>query len=314
MSIKESTFKVYINKIKENWIVDRLKNEFTHFSDNLTTNYQRKADLIWIIAPWTWKDVSRKHLSSKKVICTIHHIDEDKFNNDSKNEFYQREEYVDLYHVASPKTFDQLKKYTDKKIVYIPFWIDKNKWFHIDNKKQLREQFKISNKDFIIGSFQRDSEGHDTSLPKLSKGPDRFLEIVKHYQNHKSNLAVLLTGKRRNYLLNELTKLEIKNHYFEMVKPDEMNNLYNLLDLYIVSSRVEGGPFSIYESAMTKTPIISTDVGVASEILAGKSIYKIQQFDKAVPDVEFAYKRVQEFTIDKIIPKYIKIMRELHEN
>ena len=45
----------------------------------------------------------------------------------------------------------------------------------------------------------------------------------------------------------------------------EINELYNLLDLYVVSSRFEGGPQSILECGITKTPIISTNVGIAKK-------------------------------------------------
>ena len=51
-----------------------------------------------------------------------------------------------------------------------------------------------------------------------------------------------------------------------MVNFTELNELYNCLDLYIVASRFEGGPQSILECANTK-PIVSTNVGVAAEIL-----------------------------------------------
>ena len=53
-----------------------------------------------------------------------------------------------------------------------------------------------------------------------------------------------------------------------MADSKTINDLYNILDLYIVSSRIEGGPQAIMEAAYTKTPIVSTDVGVASEILS----------------------------------------------
>jgi hypothetical protein len=53
--------------------------------------------------------------------------------------------------------------------------------------------------------------------------------------------------------------------------------------LYIVSSRFEGGPQSIMECAVTKTPIISTDVGVASAkyLAPDSSIYSMDNFKEA---------------------------------
>lgn len=307
-------FKIFINKIHEDWIVDRLKEEFLFYSRNIVTNNVRKSDIIWIIAPWTWKNISQKFLKTKKVVCTIHHIDEDKFNSETAFEFYKRDSYVDLYHAISQKTFDQLKKYTDKKIILQPFWVDKNKWFYIDNKDDIKKKYKISKDEFIIGSFQRDSEGHNTKLPKLSKGPDRLIEIIRYYKTQNPNLNVLLTGKRRDYIINELNKYNINFHFYEMVEQETMNEFYNLLDLYIVSSRYEGGPFSIYESAMTKTPIISTDVGIASEILSKDSIYSMKDFKNAVPNVKYAYNKVQEFTIEKIIPKYYEMFKSVYES
>ena len=49
--------------------------------------------------------------------------------------------------------------------------------------------------------------------------------------------------------------------------------------MYIVSSRLEGGPQAILESALTKTPIISTDVGIASSI-SGDSIFDDNRITK----------------------------------
>jgi hypothetical protein len=74
--------------------------------------------------------------------------------------------------------------------------------------------------------------------PKLSKGPDKFLEIVKDLQKTKNNLEVVLTGKRRNYLIKNFEENFINYRYFEMVDFSSLNELYNILDLYIVSSRI----------------------------------------------------------------------------
>ena len=76
--------------------------------------------------------------------------------------------------------------------------------------------------------------------------------MVQKYSKTNENLAVVLTGKRRQYIINELQKLNIKYYYFEMTTFKELNELYNILDLYIVASRVEGGPQAIFECAITK--------------------------------------------------------------
>ena len=65
--------------------------------------------------------------------------------------------------------------------------------------------------------------------------------------------------------------------------------------MYVVSSRIEGGPQAVPECALTRTPIISTDVGLASEILSPESVNN--DLDKAMPNVEYAYKNVQQYTM-----------------
>ena len=99
-----------------------------------------------------------------------------------------------------------------------------------------------------------------------------------------------------------------------MVNFEKLNELYNCLDLYIVSSRYEGGPQSIVECGITKTPIISTDVGIAPEILARESIFDMSNFLNAVPNIEEAYSNSKNLSMEKIFPKYIDMFRGLNES
>ena len=257
----------------------------------------RSSDIIWLIAPWTWKKVNNKNLRNKKVLCTIHHLDFNKFDNREEKNFYERDNFVDFYHTISEKSKIQLQKLTDKSITVMPFWMNQNNFYQIKNNRNLKNKFNLNPDSYYIGSFQRDTEGHDLISPKLSKGPDRFLEIIVQKNKEIKNLEIILTGKRRNYLINEFTKNGIDFRYFEMVSNNELNELYNILDLYIVSSRVEGGPRSIFESAITKTPVISTDVGFASKLLHPESIFDMNNFSKAKPNVEYAFNNVQKYTL-----------------
>ena len=44
------------------------------------------------------------------------------------------DEYVDFYHVISKKTKKQLEKLTNKEIFSIPFWINQENFFYIEEK------------------------------------------------------------------------------------------------------------------------------------------------------------------------------------
>ncbi len=305
--------KIYLNSLKESWVVDRLKDEWLEYNKNLTTNSIKECDIVWIIAPWTWRKIPKRHLRSKKVVCSIYHIDEKKFGVKEKSEFYKRDKYVDEYHVISNITKSQLLKITNKKVTSIPFWVNQNIWFNIENEN-LRKKYEFKKEAFLIGSFQRDTEGSDLMSPKLSKGPDQLLEIVTEMIKDKKNIEVVLTGKRRNYLINNFKELGIPFHYFEMVDFDVINDLYNCLDLYIVSSRFEGGPQSVIECGITKTPIISTRVGVAEEILAKESLFDMSNFKIAKPDIDYAFNKSVQYTIPQGFKEFQNLFSRLNEN
>lgn len=306
--------RIYINSAKENWVVDRFKLEWINSNSNNFTRFSNRSDIIWLIAPWTWKKLNKNTLKVKTVLCSIYHIDEGKFDSSELNDFLARDKYVDYYHTISLNSSNQLKELTNKPIFISPFWINQNVFFEIADKNNLRKKLGFNKKDYLIGSFQRDTEGTDMISPKLSKGPDRLIKIIEYYQSLNANLSVVLTGKRRNYLIEQLEKRKIKYYYFEMVDFKRLNQLYNCLDLYIVSSRYEGGPQAILECAITNTPIISTDVGVAKEILSPESIYNMENFQNAKPNTEVAFTNTSRLLLPQGMKPFNDYFQKIYEN
>jgi len=303
--------KIFISNLNESWIVDRMKEEFSNYYPDIVTHDIKKCDIIWIIAPWMWKKIPKKYLKSKTVVCSIHHLEKKDYSGKPLKEFYKRDKYVDFYHTISKKSKIEIQKLTSKKIVSIPFWINENIFFPIENKSNLRSKYNLQENSFIIGSFQRDTEGKDLKSPKLIKGPDRFVEIVKSFTLNNENLVVLLSGYRRQYVIKKLEEQNINYIYVEMVDFEILNELYNCLDLYIVSSRIEGGPQAILECGITETPIISTDVGVASEILANESIFNMENYEEAKPNIEVALSNSVKHSMKNGMSKYLEMFTEV---
>tara|TARA_B100000401_G_C52721860_1_gene679027 strand:- start:97 stop:1011 length:915 start_codon:yes stop_codon:yes gene_type:complete len=300
--------KVYLSKINESWIIDRMRKEWYEHNSEVSTEKINESDIIWIISPWLWKKLPKRYLKKNKVVCSVYHFEEKDFERDSLKDFYKRDSYVDEYHVISPYIEKDLRNLTTKPITYIPFWVNESIWFNIPNKSNLRKKYNIDEESYLIGSFQRDTEGSDLKSPKLIKGPDRFIEIVKSKKDDIKNLKVVLTGKRRQYVISELEKLNIDYVYLEMVTFEELNELYNILDLYIVSSRIEGGPQAVVECGITKTPIISTDVGFATDILSSESIFDMSNYKDAAPNINHAYEKSLELSIPKGFQKFTNLI------
>jgi glycosyltransferase involved in cell wall biosynthesis len=270
-----------------------------------------------VIAPWSLPDKDFANFKNKKVVCSIYHIEDVSRDSKEIKKIQDLDKFIDAYHTISNKTKDDLEKITDKPIYSIPLWVNQNIWYFIKNKNELRKKYNFEENDFLVGSFQRDTEGKDLFSPKLVKGPDIFIEIVNNLFKKNKNLKIVLAGKRRQYVISELEKKNIPFFYFEMTDFKVLNELYNTLNLYLVTSRLEGGPQALVECGLTKTPIISTDVGIANEILPPSSIFdqqKLSTFDNKTPDVDFAFEKSSKLTIPNGMLKYVEMFMEVYED
>ena len=309
--------KLNITKINESWIIDRIKNEWINNNSSTYTKYSKFADLVWIIAPWNISINKISTFKNKKIIYSQYHI-EDISENSKEIEYLRRvEQYVDAFHVISLESQSILSNLTKKPIYYLPLWVNQNIWFHISDKTNLRKKFLLSEDDYLVGSFQRDTEGSDLVSPKLVKGPDIFIKIVGEIFSKNPKLRVILTGTRRGYIISELEKLNIPYSYFEMADFNMTNELYNILDLYLITSRLEGGPQALVECGQTRTPIISTDVGLANQILPPESIFDVNDlttFHHAKPNTNFAFEQSSLLRIPHGMKGYNDMFKEIYES
>ena len=59
------------------------------------------------------------------------------------------------------------------------------------------------------------------------------------------------------------------------------------------------------------TPLISTDVGIANEILSNKSIYNIENLENAEPDTLIARKNVENFFVPNGFIEFKKLINKI---
>ncbi|MFH1047618.1 MAG: glycosyltransferase [Patescibacteria group bacterium] len=240
-----------------------------------------EADVIHSVNWHSLLPIDKGVLKNKIVVA---HIPHDVRNMLMQPEYLKVAPFVDRWIVPSKKA----KEYADLlglNAVVVPYGINFDTFHFLDKKIELRKKYNLPEDKYIIGSFQRDTEGSDLKTPKYVKGPDIFLAIVKRVFEKNKNIHVVLAGPRRFWLRNKLKEFGIPHTFVgqDIVGKDDLTNntlghetineLYNSIDLYIVSSRLEGGPKAILECAATRTKIISTDVGQASDILNEKQVY-----------------------------------------
>ena len=279
--------KVFVLAPSEDWIVDRFVKEWYDDNPDISINDASQADVVWLMADWCWQRVPRNVLYGKKVMVTVHHIVPEKFGARERLEFEFRDRFVTTYHVPNKHTEAFIKPLTEKPIHMIPYWANQRIWRPTGAKGDLRKKHRLPEAGYLIGSFQRDTEGHDLKSPKLEKGPDLLANALVAFAPQMPNLHVVLAGWRRQYLMGRLDEAGITYTYLEKPSQHVLNELYQTLDLYPVTARHEGGPQSLLECGLLNVPMVSRDVGMASQVLPSTAVNDtITECIPAVPNVK----------------------------
>ena len=158
---------------------------------------------------------------------------------------------------------------SQSKIVKIPIGVDVHKYRSQlkYGSEDIRKKLGIGQDVTLIGSFQKDGNGWGEGLtPKLIKGPDIFLSVVEGLSAYR-DIHVLLTGPARGYVIEGLKKLKIPFTHRYPSSVDALARLYRALDLYLITSREEGGPKGLIESMSAGVPVVSTYVGMAPDLI-----------------------------------------------
>lgn len=202
-----------------------------------------------------------------KVIMTWYHIPE---HDPRLSTLRELEARVDLIHTSTHSTKQTLVQhgFPPEKILVIPQGINLTLFTPAskDQKREIRTALGIPEKAFVIGSFQKDGDGWGEGMnPKLIKGPDVFCDVIEQLAK-KIPVHVLLSGPSRGYVKDRLTRANIPfTHQYPKAYKD-VNKLYHALDVYLISSRIEGVPMALLESWATGIPLVSTRVGMVQDV------------------------------------------------
>lgn len=236
-------------------------------------NFSSKTKLIHFGSQYMWVDWHKLLPKNKNYVVSFYHGKESDSPEvmDHINDFINTNYKIYKVTTASSLIKERLLRWgiPKSKIEIIPIGVDTD-LFNIPSKikrKTMRESLGVNKEEILIGSFQKDGQGwSEGNVPKLIKGPDIFVEAVEIIAQ-KLPVIVLLTGPARGYVKRELSKRKIKFIHLFIDSYIEIANFYNALDLYIVSSREEGGPKAIVESMASGVPLISTNVGMAKDFI-----------------------------------------------
>jgi glycosyltransferase involved in cell wall biosynthesis len=135
-------------------------------------------------------------------------------------------------------------------------------------RSSARRALGLPESAFVAGSFQKDGVGWGDGLePKLIKGPDVLLAAAERLRKRVPELTFLLTGRSRGYVKTGLADLGIPFRHVLLPDVDAVAQAYEAIDVCLVTSRDEGGPRAVLEAMATGTPIVTTRVGQAADLV-----------------------------------------------
>lgn len=258
--------------------------------------------------------------NQKRVLTWFHVIPKSEGNRflvDRQNDF-------DIIHTSCVKTRNTLigMGIEQNKICVIPLGVDTRLFVPSSDKERIKGEFKIPLDAVVIGSFQKDGVGWGLGeQPKLIKGPDLLVGVVKRLAA-RYPVHVLLVGPARGYVVNNLRASGVAfTHVGYLKNYRDIARYYRALDLYLITSRIEGGPKAILEAWASGVPVVSTKVGMVPDISTDGETVLLADIedteslcrqaarlieDKELRDrlIENGRNAVQKYSWDKIAHRY----------
>jgi glycosyltransferase involved in cell wall biosynthesis len=154
---------------------------------------------------------------------------------------------------------------TPSKVVRVPYGVDASRFIPAPAgaRNRIRAELGIVNDATVLGFFAKlSSNEHDR------KGTDVFTAAVQTLNAKLPRLVVLIIGPGWRELVSQLQQSGVRCVWLPFVKDAKrMPEMYQALDFYWVTARVEGGPVTLLEAMSTGICCITTPVGLANDIV-----------------------------------------------
>ena len=200
-------------------------------------------------------------LSSQcKIIRTRHNFTRIK-NNWINNKLYREwtDRIVAVAEVIKRRLIDE-NNISENKIITIHSSIDTEKFKGEFNEGKIRNEFGISPDTVVLGMVGR--------LRKHKDYPNVF-EALKIIIEKFKNIKLLIVGDGilELQIKSMVQKMKLSNYVIFAGKREDIPQILSGIDIFALSSSVEGSPAVIKEALIMEKPVISTNVGGIPEII-----------------------------------------------
>lgn len=91
--------------------------------------------------------------------------------------------------------------------------------------------------------------------------------LIDAWQGIDATLNIVGDGPDHQALTQQIQRLGLQDQIKLVGYRDDIPALLAQSDVFIISSRHEGGPYTLAEALLSKTPVLSTNVGMVAEVL-----------------------------------------------
>ena len=170
-------------------------------------------------------------------------------------------------------------KYTNKfikskKFIIVNNSIEVKKFLFNENiRKEMREKYNISN-EFVIGNIGR---------LEFQKNQEYLLKIFKEIKkkNNAAKLIIIGEGSLESKLKKYAKDKGIDNDIIFTGKVDDCEKYYNMMDVFVLTSRYEGFPFVMVESQINRLPsVVSSAITKSVNIFNNVDFISLEKDEK----------------------------------
>jgi glycosyltransferase involved in cell wall biosynthesis len=113
------------------------------------------------------------------------------------------------------------------------------------------------------------------------KGADTLIEAIPALTDIKLHVTLIGDGVDRAQLERRVKELHIEDRVSFRGEVDRAARLFAALDLFVLSSRTEGTPITLFEAMHAAVPIVATSVGGVPDVVSSDEALLIQSDDPA---------------------------------
>lgn len=130
------------------------------------------------------------------------------------------------------------------------------------DKKEMRHRLGLNNSDIVLGNVA-------TISPR--KGHDVLIKAFKLIRESLPGAKLVIAGREdaqtKEGLLKLIKEFNLSKDIIFLGKQENLADIFNIMDIFILSSFIEGIPLAVIEAMYMNIPVIATDVGGLREII-----------------------------------------------